>query len=74
MPIGTKSSLLQCTDSAAKQFVLYLNEKLELGRRFVLEDLDSTTLLIDDDPTLKTQIKQKFELFTDKNTYEDKKQ
>lgn len=34
------------SDPAMKQFLLYLDEKNELGDKFVLEDLDETHLFI----------------------------
>lgn len=34
------------TDPAMKQFLLHLDETLELGRKFVIQDLDDTHLFI----------------------------
>ncbi len=40
-----KGVLVSC-DPAMKQFLLHLDEKLVLGTRFVLQDLDETHLFI----------------------------
>lgn len=44
----TKGILVQC-DPAMKQFLLHLDEKLILGSRFVIQDLDETHLFISPD-------------------------
>ncbi|CAB4065409.1 TTDA [Lepeophtheirus salmonis] len=41
----TPSVLVEC-DPAMKQFLLYLDERAELGTRFVVQDLDATHLFI----------------------------
>lgn len=41
----TKGVLVEC-DPAMKQFLLYLDNKNEFGRKFVLQDLDDTHLFI----------------------------
>ena len=43
-----KGVLVRC-DPAMKQFLLHLDEKLLLGSRFVLQDLDETHLFISAD-------------------------
>ena len=34
------------SDPAVKQFLLHLDEKITLGRKFVIEDLDETHLFV----------------------------
>jgi len=53
----TKGVLVEC-DPAMKQFLLYLDEKLKLGSRFIIQDLDETHLFISCDVVeqLKAQI------------------
>nr|ACO13097.1 General transcription factor IIH subunit 5 [Lepeophtheirus salmonis] len=41
----TRGVLVEC-DPAMKQFLLYLDERAELGTRFVVQDLDATHLFI----------------------------
>jgi len=41
----TKGVLVEC-DPAMKQFLLHLDERESLGRKFVLNDLDETHLFI----------------------------
>ncbi len=41
------SLVTQCTsDPAMKQFLLYLDETMALGKKFILKDLDDTHLFI----------------------------
>ena len=41
------ASLLSCfSDPAMKQFLLYLDEKMALGKKFILKDLDDTHVFI----------------------------
>lgn len=35
-----------CSDPAVKQFLLHLDEKMILGKKFVIEDLDETHLFV----------------------------
>ena len=53
----TKGVLVEC-DPAMKQFLLHLDEKMKLGTRFVIQDLDATHLFISADivERLKDQI------------------
>jgi len=44
----TKGVLVEC-DPAMKQFLLYLDETLQLGKKFVLNDLDENHLFISSD-------------------------
>ena len=48
---------MEC-DPAMKQFLLYLDEHLKLGSRFIIQDLDETHLFISSDVVeqLKAQI------------------
>lgn len=41
----TKGVIVTC-DPAMKQFLLHLDEKMELGTKFVIQDLDETHLFI----------------------------
>ncbi len=41
----TKGVLIEC-DPAMKQFLLHLDEKLILGTKFVVQDLDETHLFV----------------------------
>lgn len=52
-----KGILVEC-DPAMKQFLLQLDDKNTLGKKFVINDLDDTHLFISADivETLKTQI------------------
>lgn len=52
-----KGILVEC-DPAMKQFLLQLDDKNSLGKKFVINDLDDTHLFISADivETLKTQI------------------
>jgi len=43
-----KGILVEC-DPAMKQFLLHLDENNELGKKFVLQDLDETHLFISAD-------------------------
>lgn len=40
-----KGVLVEC-DPAMKQFLLYLDEKMALGKKFILKDLDDTHVFI----------------------------
>ena len=44
----TKGVMVEC-DPAMKQFLLYLDETLKLGSRFIIQDLDETHLFISSD-------------------------
>jgi len=35
-----------CSDPAVKQFLLHLDEKIILGKKFVIDDLDETHLFV----------------------------
>jgi len=52
-----KGILVEC-DPAMKQFLLHLDEKEGLGRKFVIQDLDETHLFISAEilPTLRDRI------------------
>jgi len=41
----TKGVLVEC-DPAVKQFLLHLDEKVILGKKFVIEDLDETHVFV----------------------------
>lgn len=41
----TKGVLVEC-DPAVKQFLLHLDEKVALGKKFVIEDLDETHIFV----------------------------
>ncbi|KAH8341534.1 general transcription factor IIH subunit 5 [Drosophila kikkawai] len=43
-----KGVLVEC-DPAMKQFLLHLDEKLALGRKFIIQDLDENHLFISTD-------------------------
>ncbi|XP_017151791.1 general transcription factor IIH subunit 5 isoform X1 [Drosophila miranda] len=43
-----KGVLVEC-DPAMKQFLLHLDEKLALGRKFIIQDLDESHLFISTD-------------------------
>ncbi|XP_068151517.1 general transcription factor IIH subunit 5 [Drosophila tropicalis] len=43
-----KGVLVKC-DPAMKQFLLHLDEKLSLGRKFIIQDLDENHLFISTD-------------------------
>ncbi|XP_077567614.1 general transcription factor IIH subunit 5 [Stigmatopora nigra] len=43
-----KGVLVEC-DPAMKQFLLYLDETMALGRKFILKDLDDTHVFITTD-------------------------
>lgn len=40
---------IRCSDPAMKQFLLHLDEKLALGRKFIIQDLDENHLFISTD-------------------------
>lgn len=52
-----KGVLVEC-DPAMKQFLLHLDEKLILGRKFIIQDLDEKHLFISSDivDTLQAKI------------------
>ena len=50
-----------------KQFLLHLDEKLELGKKFVTEDLDDTHLFIDSE--LVDLLKEKIDDLMEKYSY-----
>lgn len=52
-----KGVLVEC-DPAMKQFLLHLDDTKQLGRTFILQNLDDTHLFIDQDiiPILQTKI------------------
>jgi len=52
---GELGVLVTC-DAPMKQFILYLNEKE--GQKFVLADLDSTHVVVRNDATVLTLIKE----------------
>ncbi|KAJ7370474.1 General transcription factor IIH subunit 5 [Desmophyllum pertusum] len=41
----TKGVIVEC-DPAVKQFLLHLDEKMILGKKFVIDDLDETHLFV----------------------------
>ncbi len=49
---------LFCSDPAMKQFLLHLDDTNELGKKFVIQDLDETHLFISSDilPVLQDRI------------------
>lgn len=60
-----KGILVEC-DPAMKQFLLQLDDKNTLGKKFVINDLDDTHLFISADivETLKTQINDRMNRLT----------
>jgi len=52
-----KGVMVEC-DPAMRQFLLHLDESKQLGRTFILQDLDETHLFIDGDivPVLQEKI------------------
>lgn len=55
------------SDPTMKQFLLHLDEKLELGKKFVTEDLDDTHLFIDSE--LVDLLKEKIDDLMEKYSY-----
>jgi len=55
-------------DVPLKQFVLSLNEARAPSERFVIADLDDTTLFIQ--PQAMEFLKEKLEVFTEQNQYQ----
>lgn len=55
------------SDSAMKQFLLYLDDINELGGRFVVEDLDETHLFIDSNYV--DRLKEKIDDLMEKHSY-----
>jgi len=45
--VNVKKGVLITCDSALKQFIKYLDEKRELGARFIIEELDESRLFVD---------------------------
>jgi hypothetical protein len=58
--------LLTC-DPATKQFIRYLDEKKTAEKKFILEDLDSTHLLVKE--KAKDEILRKVEEWMDSNVF-----
>jgi len=50
-----KGILIKCDDPVMKQFILHLDEKMKLGSRFVLVDLDDCHLFVQ--PEVADQLK-----------------
>jgi len=59
----TKGILVEC-DPAMKQFLLHLDEKLLLGSRFIIQDLDDTHIFISVD--VLDQLQDKIDDLMDK--------
>ncbi|CAL8121902.1 unnamed protein product [Orchesella dallaii] len=59
----TKGVLVEC-DPAMKQFLLHLDEREALGRKFVLNDLDETHLFVSAD--IIKVLKEKIDELLDK--------
>jgi hypothetical protein len=53
------------SDPTVRQFILYLNEKRE--SRFIIQDLDSTMILVQPDSV--SMIQQELAAFLDGNTF-----
>jgi len=53
-------------DSALKQFIKYLDEKRELGARFIFEELDESSLFVDKE--FVPSIEQKIDAMMDQLT------
>lgn len=64
--VNTKK-LFKKSDSAMKQFLLYLDDINELGGRFVVEDLDETHLFIDSNYV--DRLKEKIDDLMEKHSY-----
>lgn len=62
-----RGTLIQCSDAAVKQFILYVQDKGTYGQ-FVLEDLDETTLLVQNE--VAAHVKKELEEFTERNAYD----
>lgn len=58
--------LVSC-DVPTKQFIQYLNEVKPVDKKFILQDLDATHLLIE--RKAKTEIEQKVDQFFDSNVF-----
>mmetsp|Transcript_9106 Transcript_9106/g.21144 ORF Transcript_9106/g.21144 Transcript_9106/m.21144 type:complete len:82 (+) Transcript_9106:204-449(+) len=58
--------LLTC-DASMKQFIIHLNDQKIADKKFILEDLDATHLLIKGEA--RDEINRKVEDWMDKNVY-----
>lgn len=65
-PIPSAGYLVSC-DIPTKQFIQYLNELKPVDKKFILQDLDATHLLVK--AQAKTEIERKIETFFDSNVY-----
>eukprot|EP00542_Grammatophora_oceanica_P001652 CAMPEP_0194062590 /NCGR_PEP_ID=MMETSP0009_2-20130614/77944_1 /TAXON_ID=210454 /ORGANISM="Grammatophora oceanica, Strain CCMP 410" /LENGTH=101 /DNA_ID=CAMNT_0038714379 /DNA_START=48 /DNA_END=356 /DNA_ORIENTATION=- len=76
-PIGSGSSnalrptglLLTCADVPTKQYIMYLNDKKPVDKKFVLQDLDATHILIKNNTRSRNEIVEKLEKFMDSNVF-----
>ncbi|XP_055334460.1 general transcription factor IIH subunit 5-like [Paramacrobiotus metropolitanus] len=59
----SKGILVKC-DPAMKQFLLFLDEKKELGSRFIIQDLDEEHLFISKD--VMNTLKERLDSLMDK--------
>lgn len=69
MVIARRGVLLECSDPAIKQIILDLDNRRARDHepRFILEDLDSTHLFVDE--ALVDEIKVHLEAILEENTY-----
>jgi len=65
----TKGTLIEC-DPAMKQFLLFLDENMKLGSRFIIQDLDETHVFVSTD--VVEQLKAKIDDFMDQVQAEKK--
>ncbi|XP_064383808.1 general transcription factor IIH subunit 5-like [Halichondria panicea] len=64
-----KGLLVKCSDSAIKQYILHLDQKESLGRRFILQDLDELHVFVALD--VAKQLQQKIDELMEKNSYSE---
>eukprot|EP00539_Tryblionella_compressa_P001235 CAMPEP_0178740232 /NCGR_PEP_ID=MMETSP0744-20121128/4475_1 /TAXON_ID=913974 /ORGANISM="Nitzschia punctata, Strain CCMP561" /LENGTH=123 /DNA_ID=CAMNT_0020392981 /DNA_START=28 /DNA_END=399 /DNA_ORIENTATION=- len=58
--------LISC-DVPTKQYIQYLNELKSVDKKFILEDLDATHLLVKE--SCRTEVEQKVENWMDENVF-----
>ncbi|GAV05456.1 hypothetical protein RvY_15588 [Ramazzottius varieornatus] len=59
----SKGVLVKC-DPAMKQFLIFLDEKEELGKRFIIQDIDDEHLFISKD--VQEMLKERLDSLMDK--------
>ncbi|KAL9191559.1 hypothetical protein ACHAXT_001265 [Thalassiosira profunda] len=65
-PSSSRQFLLTC-DPPMKQFIIHLNDQKIADKKFIIEDLDATHLLIKGDA--RDEINRKVEEWMDENVY-----